>query len=223
MRGRGTRRCPTRRSAPSAAVASRNSASEISDIRSATRNTSGPRGRTPIPTSGCLRPSSSRMRLDRSAAPAGRRTSPPRWAAATPRRRSTSRSPAAWPRRRRRPARSCPTARSRKNASASTISTMPTVNTNSARPRRVRLECRMPAHATRVSASSTYSSGSSQGSELPPEPRLRFRYSSGDISGCCPPQKNTTRLTDRDHGGDAVLRHRDLLGGRRGAARRRRW
>ncbi len=33
-----------------------------------------------------------------------------------------------------------PTARSKKNADASTISTMPTVKTNSARPRRLRLE-----------------------------------------------------------------------------------
>ncbi len=50
--------------AASAAVASRNSASEISDIRSATRNTSGPRGRTPMPTSGWRRPSSVEQRLD---------------------------------------------------------------------------------------------------------------------------------------------------------------
>ena len=39
-----------------------------------------------------------------------------------------------------------PTARSRKNALARTMSTTPMVNTNSARPRRVRLECRTPAH-----------------------------------------------------------------------------
>ena len=44
--------------AASAALASRNNASEISDIRSATRNANGPRGRTPIPTSGWRRPSS---------------------------------------------------------------------------------------------------------------------------------------------------------------------
>ena len=60
-----------------------------------------------------------------------------------------------------------PTARRKKNALASTISTMPTVKTNSARPRRLRFECRIPAQDTRVSASSTYSSGSSHGSDVP--------------------------------------------------------
>ncbi len=60
-----------------------------------------------------------------------------------------------------------PTARRKKNALASTISTMPMVNTNSALPRRVRFECRMPAHDTSVSASSTYSSGSSHDSAMP--------------------------------------------------------
>ena len=36
----------------------RDTADAISDIRSATRNTSGPRGRTPMPMSGWRRPSS---------------------------------------------------------------------------------------------------------------------------------------------------------------------
>ncbi len=71
---------------------------------------------------------------------------------------------------------------------------MPTVNTNSARPRRVRLECRSPAQATKLSAISTYSSGSNQGSAVPPAPRLRRRYSCGAISGRWPSAKKTARL-----------------------------
>ena len=88
-----------------------------------------------------------------------------------------------------------PTARSRTNASASTIRTIPIVNTNSARPRRVRLECRSPAHAIKLSASMTYSRGSSQDSSVPPASRLRLRYASGDISGCFSSEKKATRLT----------------------------
>jgi hypothetical protein len=88
-----------------------------------------------------------------------------------------------------------PAARSRKNALARTMSAMPTVKTNNARPRRVRFECRTPAHATSVNASSTYSSGSSQDSDVAPEPKLRRRYSSGAISGCCGAVKKATSVS----------------------------
>ena len=49
-----------------------------------------------------------------------------------------------------------PTARRKKKALASTISAMPTVKTNSAVPRRLRLEWRSPTQDTNVRANSTY-------------------------------------------------------------------
>src|ERR1700752_1914988 len=50
----------------------------------------------------------------------------------------------------------------------------------------------MAAHATRVvNASGTYNNSGSDHDET----RFWFRYSCGDISGCCPAAKNMTRLT----------------------------
>ena len=147
-------------------VASRNSASEINDICSATRKTSGPRGRSPMPTSGWRRPSSfssgwmtrSSRRAPNQSSTLGSSEPAATTNIAQPSRVAAAPTPTGL---------AVPTARIRKkNADASTISTMPMVNTNRARPRRVRLEYRIPAHDTRDSASSTYSSGNSQGSEL---------------------------------------------------------
>ena len=72
----------------------------------------------------------------------------------------------------------------KKNAHANTMSTMPIVKMNSARPRRLQRASRMPAHYISVSASSTYNSGNNHGNLPSLEPRLRLRYSSGAISFC---------------------------------------
>ena len=125
--------------AASAVVASKNSASEISDIRSATRNTSGPRGRTPMPISGWRRPSSvssgwivrSSWRAPNQSSTLGSRDPAATTSIAQPSRVAAAPTPTSWV---------LPAARSRKNADASTISTMPMVKTNRARPRRLRLE-----------------------------------------------------------------------------------
>src|SRR3954463_9422323 len=53
----------------------------------------------------------------------------------------------------------------------------------------------MPAHDTRVRANNTESRGSNHWNLPSLEPRLRLRYSSGDISGCWPASKKITKLT----------------------------
>ena len=87
-----------------------------------------------------------------------------------------------------------PTARRRKKALAATISAIPAVKTNSARPRRVALDRRIPTHDTRVIARRTYSRGTSQGSAVS-VPRFRARYSRGAISGCAFPPRNNASVT----------------------------
>ena len=152
-----------------------------------------------------------------------RRTSPRRWAAASPLATTSIAHPSSvaaaptptnWV---------LPTARSRKNALASTISTMPTVNTNSARPRRVRFECRTPAHDTRRQRE--------QHVEQRQQPRQR---ACRRTRGCAadtprapspaarPAVKNATRSPTAMSGATRVLHHRDSPHGRRACARRRR-
>ena len=88
-----------------------------------------------------------------------------------------------------------PTARIRKKALAATISAIPMVKVNNARPRRLGLARRIPTQATRVKASTTYSRGTSQLSARVPDPRLRSRYSRGAISSSRPRAKNSTTVT----------------------------
>ena len=88
-----------------------------------------------------------------------------------------------------------PTARINRKALAPTISALPTVKMNSARPRRLGLDRRIPTHDTRVRASSTYSSGTSQCRAVFAEPRLRARYSRGAISGWRSPARKSARAS----------------------------
>ena len=108
-----------------------------------------------------------------------------------------------------------PAARSRKNADASTISTMPMVKTNRARPRRLRLECRMPGprhqgqRQQHVEQRQQPRQPPVAGAEVPLEVLLwrHLRLLAGG--------EEVTKLTTAIDRGNAVLRDRNCANGGR--------
>ena len=104
-----------------------------------------------------------------------------------------------------------PTARMRKNALASRISTMPTVKTNSALPRRLRFEWRNPAQDTRLKREQHVQQGDqprqrdARRVEVPVQVLLRrhLRLAAGG--------EEHDSGHHRDHCGESVLQQRDSM------------
>ena len=197
------------------AVASRYSASEISDICSATRNSSGPRGRTPIPTFGMPPAQFVEQRLDD---PQFATRAEPVLDAGQQRAARDDQHRAAQQGRRR--------ADSDELGGADGAQQEERTGQHDEHDADGEHEQRpSAAGAVRVPHARPRPPGSARAARraaaaattapCPPEPRLRRRYSSGAISGCCAAVKNATSVTDGDDGRDAVLNDRDAADRRR--------